>query len=71
MHSAKVENAVSDRDSRRFRSGPRAASPKNSKGQILNREIRTGNVCGFNPTLRFGIVGLVEDGFHSRYADEP
>jgi hypothetical protein len=42
------------------------APPKNSEGQILNGKIRAGKVGGFNPTLHFGIVGLVENWFHSR-----
>jgi hypothetical protein len=40
------------------------APPKNSKGQILDRKIRSGTIGGFNPALRFGIVGLVENRFH-------
>jgi len=42
------------------------ASPKNSEGQILNGKVRARKVGGFYPALHFGIVGLVENRFHSR-----
>src|ERR1019366_1665465 len=65
LHSVEVENAVSDRNSHP-RLGACIAPPKNSERQILNGKIRTGNVGGFNPTLRFRIVSFVENTFHSR-----
>src|SRR5712664_1642466 len=45
------------------------ASPKDSKGQILDGKIRARNVGGFYPALHFGIVGLVEYRIHSRRRD--
>jgi hypothetical protein len=49
LQSSKINNVVSNRDSH---PGPGAfiASAKNAEGQILEREIRTRNVCRFNPT---------------------
>ncbi len=57
--SSQVENAVSDRNPH-YRLGACIASPKNSTGQILNRKIGARRIGGFDPALRFGIVGSVE-----------
>ena len=65
LHSVEVKNAVSDRHSH-SRPGACFASSKHPERQILDGKIRAGNVGGFNPTLHLGIVGLVENGFHSR-----
>jgi hypothetical protein len=61
--SGEVENPVSDRNPD-SRLGASIASAKNSKGQILNGKIGAGRIGGFDPALRFGIVGRVESEFH-------
>jgi hypothetical protein len=58
-----VKNAVSDGDSN-FCRATCAASPKDSEGQILDGKIRAGDVGRVYPALYFGIMSLVEDGFH-------
>src|SRR5271157_3385267 len=65
LHSDEVKNTVADRNSNSRGAAP-IVSLKNSERQILWWKIRPLNVGRFNPTLYFRIVGLVDDGLHSR-----
>ena len=51
LHSAEVENAVSNRDSHAPASAPPSRRRKTAEGQILNGKIGARNVGGFDPTL--------------------